>query len=87
MSSSGLWGISLCLGLAPFEGLQIELVDIIKGGSLIVDTSMSSEDNDFVFMVGHRVIGTGFWSTDFGHGVLWGSDRFLVGRLRPLESG
>lgn len=69
VSSSGFRRVTLGLGFSPFKGIQIEFVDIIEGGSLIVHSSVSSKDDNLVLIVGHGVIGSGFRPSNLAHGI------------------
>jgi hypothetical protein len=64
MASSGERAVAFDgIKLGPFGGFTIEDIEIVEGNTLIVDTAMTSEDIDFVLMVGGRTIGTRLWST------------------------
>lgn len=88
MSSSGLGWISVGDHLVPFElVLNIQFIDIVEGGSFIIHSSMPSEDINLAFVESSSVVCSGLWGSDLGPGVLWFSNRFLIGRLEPLEVG
>ena len=85
MTTSGLRGISFSLWLPPLECVEVQFIDIVEGSALIIDSSVSSENDDFIFEVGHRVVGTRLWSSNFAHCILGRSLGFLIGRLGPLK--
>jgi hypothetical protein len=87
MTASRFRRVSLGLGFTPFKCVKIQFVEVVEGSSLIVDTTMASEDDDFIFVVGHGVVGSGFWSSNLAHGVFRRPLGFLVRRLMPLEGG
>ena len=85
MSTTWFRWITFCFRFSPFECIQVQFVDVIERGPLVVDTSMSTEDDDLVLEVSHRVVGSGLWSSDLAHGVFGWALGFLVWRLEPLE--
>ena len=87
VATSGFGRVAFCLGFSPFEGVEVHFVEIVEGGPLVVDSSVASEDDDFVLVVGHGVVGSGLGPSDFAHGVFGWALRFLVGGLVPLEGG
>lgn len=87
MATSGFRRVAFCFGFSPFEGVEVHFVEIVEGGPLVVDSSVASEDDDFVLVVGHGVVGSGFGASDFAHGVFGWALGFLVGGLVPLEGG
>ena len=87
MTSSWFWWVSFWFWFSPFKSVEVQLINVIEGSSLIVNTTMSSENNQFIFVVDHGVICSWLWSTDLGHSILWWSNRFLIGWLIPLEEG
>ena len=87
MSSSWFWWVSFWLGLSPLKSIQIQLINIIEGSPLIVNSTMPTEDNQLILVVDHGVVSSWLWSSNFGHSVFWWSNRFLIGGLVPLEEG
>ena len=87
MATSGFRRVAFCFGFSPFEGVEVHFVEIVEGGPLVVNSSVASEDDDFVLVVGHGVVGSGFRPSDFAHGVFGWALGFLVGGLVPLEGG
>ena len=87
VTTSGFGRVTFCFDFSPFEGVEVHFVEVVEGGSLVVDSSVASEDDDFVLVVGHGVVGSGFGASDFAHGVFGWALGFLVGGLVPLEGG
>lgn len=83
VTTSRLWWISFCFRFSPLESGQIKLINIVKSCSVIINTTMTTKDYDFVFIMSHWVIGPWFRSSNFGHRIFWCSTWFLIGRLAP----
>lgn len=76
-----------CLGFSPLECIQIEFIKVIEGCSVVIDSSVTTEYNDFVFIRGHRVIGSWFRPSDLGHCIFRDPAGFLIGGLGPDKIG
>ena len=87
MTASSFRRVAFSFGLTPFKGIKVEFIEVVEGSPLVVDTSMSSKNDNLIFEVGHGVVGSWFGSTDLGHGILGRANGLLVGRLEPLELG
>jgi hypothetical protein len=70
MTTSGLRRIAFGLGFSPFKAFKVKLINVIKGSSMIIDPTMATKDNNFIFVPGHRMVGSRFRSTNFGHRIL-----------------
>ena len=87
VSTSRLRWVSLCLRLPPLESIQVQFVKVVESCPLVINSSVTSENDDLVLIVSHGVVSSGLRSSDLAHGVLGGSLGLLIGRLIPLEMG
>lgn len=88
VTASGLRrGAALVLDLRPFGRFAVEVVDVIVGGPLVADTTVTAEDKDFVFEKVGCAVRSGLGGTDLGLGVLGLHSRALIWWLHPVEVG
>lgn len=81
-STSAFWSTTLWIQFGPCFGFKIEGVNIIEVLSLIIDTTMATKDNDFIFEDAGSHIGSWRWSTNIGLIVL---QRWLATDSSPLQ--
>ena len=87
MAASRLRWISFGFGFFPLKRVKVQFVEIIEGSALVVHTSLTPENDNFILVVGHRVVGTWLRSAYLAHCVFGRPLGFLVGWLEPLKSG
>ena len=87
VTTSGFRRVSFCFGFSPFKSIKVEFVEVVESSALVVDSSVASENDDFVLIVSHGVVGSGLWSSNLAHSVFRRSLGFLIGGLMPLEGG
>jgi hypothetical protein len=81
-STSAFWSTTLWIQFGPCFSFKIEGVNIIEVLSLIIDTTMATKDNDFIFEDAGSHIGSWRWSTNIGLIVL---QRWLATDSSPLQ--
>lgn len=88
MATSGFGGSStLVFYFGPFGCFTVIEINIVVRSSLISDTSMTSENIDFVFEKVGCAVGTWFWGTNLRFGVFGFHSGSLIRRLLPIEVG
>jgi hypothetical protein len=64
VSSSSLWRVVAGNDLVPLFCLEVEGVQVVEGNSLVVDTTMSSEEVDLLVVEDGSRVGSGGWRAD-----------------------
>ena len=64
MSSSPLWRVVAGHDLVPLFCLEVECIQIVEGNSLVVDTTVSSEEVNLLVVKDGSRVGSGGWRAD-----------------------
>jgi len=83
VASSAFWRIVEWRNLLPALGLKVEAVQVIVGDSLIVQTSVTTEQVDLSAVQARTAVGSGSWCTDLG--LLVGLVGLVVPNLVPFQ--
>jgi hypothetical protein len=86
VSTTSLWGHAfLVLDLGPFGSGAVEEVEVVKGSTLVTDTSVTAENVHLLVKEVGGTVRAGLGGTDLGLRVLRLATGTLVGRLLPVE--
>ena len=83
VATSGVRRVSFGRDEFPLPGFRIEGVEVVEGFPFVVDSSVSSEEVDFLFVEDGGVVRDGGRSSDLAFLVFGRSTGFLVGWLVP----
>jgi len=87
VSTTRIRRITLRFKFSPLVIFRIQWIQIVECQSLIIDTTMSTKDKDFILIKSCGMAISWLRSSNLRLCVLWFSSTDLIGRFTPLKGG